>query len=158
MRRSVHHIDSGVLPSVCTAALGPSLCAQRCPFLTFRKSAGPGLPSSPVPVLSSEHCRAGDPGLIFGKGSLMELLAKPDVLSFGLQTQGLTASESWFSGVMGEGSFHPRLCFSFSPASKFDCFSLFHQSPQDRMKSPRKESLVAASSSIVGDENLWLNI
>lgn len=124
------------------------------PSLLLEKQLGQDSPPTLVPALSSEHCRAGDPGLIFGKGLLMELFAKPDTLPSRLQIQGPTASEAWFFGVMEERSFDPRLCLSFSQNSKFGCFSSFHQSPQDGMKPSRKQSLVAASSSIVGDDNL----
>lgn len=44
------------------------------------KQLGQDSPPPLAPTLSSEHCRDDYPGLIFGKGVLMELFTKPDTL------------------------------------------------------------------------------
>lgn len=50
------------------------------------KQLGQDTPSNSVPELNSKHYRGGDPGVNFGKRVLMELFAKPDIVSSGLQT------------------------------------------------------------------------
>lgn len=70
----------------CGLSLPLLVCSEMSLPYMLEKQLGQDTPPTSVPGLGSKHYRGDDPGLTVGRRALMELFAKPDILSSRLQT------------------------------------------------------------------------